>query len=176
MVGFFPLFSSPMETSCVKRGPPGTAMGALGPVIKWMLFLTAGWCVADLSFGRSRYSALWWSVDCGWELPHGPQLSQGAARGLCISAADTFSLPGQPSRAWGLSPACASCRGRKGPVCHAEPGRAGGRWYARSYWEPAERKTSKARSLGCCWPSWWQGAPACLHCAFLTSHLSVLLL
>lgn len=112
--------------------------------------------------------------------PQGPRLSQRAAQGLCIPAAQAFSLSGQPSRAQGLSPACASCRGsgegRKGHSCHAELGQAGGRWHLYS-WEPAESKTIIKPGikllLGLLL---WQGTPDCLHCAFLTSRLSVLLL
>lgn len=79
-----------------KCGPPGTATGALGSVIKWMLFLTGGWCIADLSFSRLCHPAPWWG--CGWELPLQPSLSQRAAHRLCIPAAQAFSLLGSPAR------------------------------------------------------------------------------
>lgn len=109
--------------------------------------------------------------------PHSPQLSQRAAQGLCIPAAQAFSLPGQPTRARGLCQLVQAAGEGEREGCCAELGRAGGRWHPHSSWEPVESKTSIKPDikllLGLLL---WQGTPGCLHCAFLTSHLSVLLL
>lgn len=80
-----------------------------------------------------------WAVD--GSCPQDPRLSSGAPHPCCsgflparATQQGTGSVPSL-RKLWGK-------RGRKGPSCHAELGRAGGRWHPCSSWEPVESKTS----------------------------------
>lgn len=81
--------------------------------------------------------------------PLRPPPSRGAARGLCVPAAQLAPCLRNPAGPRGPSPASAGC-GRSGegsqPPCRAGLGWAGGRRHHCSSWEPAESQT---RSLGC---------------------------